>query len=629
MILIIKINRSDEDEVYKSIVSNSDIDLIQNIVVFSEYNDLKISKIKKVNYLNRRNYTNEQALNYVRKRYTDDFIVFSNTNYLFNNFVLERCIREYNKDRSSIIRNSHFYFFNRNQSPFIKNKMSKFIDIEFEEHIEQIKIVENSLIRQTKDKNKLRLKQDIQPISPAERLTFNVSVIIPCYNQSKYIKEAVKSCISQTVNPSEILVLLMDHDSISMKGEIENMSNNITCFISGRLILSQARNFLIERSKSDYVIPLDADDKLPYNFIEETSKIESDVVYVGSEYFGDSSGSWPPNNKEVINWDLLTTLRRNPLVCSALIKKSKLIEVGMYNSNMEAYEDMDLWIRMSHLNFSFKKCFSTKLLYRKTSKGNSLLRQTDSNIESVKRLHNLILSSDLYKRIPKIIHFVWLGDKPVPKEVSQWKNFLGEEWVYKIWNETNIDLNESDFLKYSYNNKKYGICVDYIRMKVLYEYGGIWMDTDCIINSDIRPFLQYDFIAGYENEKFLNIGFLGASPKLELIREVLDFYKQIEVTEETFIDVKKFLDKIGTGPKVLTKCISSILDLKNGFETTQVLDDKKYRIERASSFTLDDSKSGIKNYVVHLFDGSWLDKDIKWADSVRCSYNNWKIKNRI
>lgn len=625
MILVVKVDKSDGDEVYKSIVSNSNIDSIQNIVVFSEYTDLKISRIKKVNYLSRKNYTNDQVLNYVRKRYTDDFIVFSNTDYLFNDSILEKCIEEYNKNNSSIIRNSHFYFFNKNQSPFIKNKLIKFTDIEFEDHIDQIKIVEDS----KPIKNKLRLKDEQIKYITTERSTFNVSIIIPCYNQSKYIKEAVKSCISQTVSPSEILILLMDHDSISMKNEIENMSNDITCFISERLILSQARNFLIEKSKSDYVIPLDADDKLPYNFIEETSKIESDVVYVGSEYFGDFNGSWPPNNKEIINWDLLTTLRRNPLVCTALIKKNKLIEVGMYNSNMEAYEDMDLWIRMSHLNFSFKKCFNTKLLYRKVLNSNSLLRQTDSNTENIKRLHNLILNSDLYKRIPKIIHFVWLGDKPVPKEVSQWKNILGEEWEYKIWNENNIDLEESEFLKHSYNNKKYGICVDYIRMKVLHEYGGIWMDTDCIINNDIRPFLQYDFIAGYENEHFLNIGFLGSSPKLEVIKEILDFYKQIQVTEETFLDIKKFLDKIGTGPKVLTKYISNIIDLKDGFETTQVIDGKKYRIERASSFTLDDSKSGRKNYVVHLFDGSWLDNDIKWADSVRCSYNNWKIKNKI
>ena len=468
-------------------------------------------------------------------------------------------------------------------------------------------------------------------ISYLERIK-STTIIIPCYGHSKYLEECIDSCLSQSIRPGGILVLLMDENSISMKSKIENKSNIIKCIISEKMKLSEARNFCVDEIETKYFIPLDADDKIPENFIEEICKIESDVVYIGSEYFGSTSGVWPDPITEEINWTKLTTFRRNSLVCTALIKKESFIKSGKYNKSLWAFEDMDLWIRMYKNNFIFKKCFNTKLLYRKHSSPGSLLSQANSNEKNKKELKKIIMCDDFYKRTPKIIHWVWIGNNPIPEEVVKtWKKNLPEgEWEYMLWNEDNFDMNSCEFLKKSYESKKYGICVDYIRAKVLYEYGGVWLDADCLITNDISPFLQYDFFGSWENENYLNIGLIGCSSKMYVIKRILDYYTNISIDDSVIKNSHRFVNEIGTGPMVLTRELVKIRNIKNGgFTNDFIFNNKKYLIETPDVFVLDDSNSGKINYAIHLFDGSWTEKKEKWSDVVANYYKNWKIKNNI
>lgn len=459
----------------------------------------------------------------------------------------------------------------------------------------------------------------------------DISIIIPCYGHSEYLKECVNSCLNQTIKAKNIIILLMDDESIKMRKEIESKSESIKCIASEKMNLSSARNRCIEHVDTTYFIPLDADDKLPNNFIEETSKYDSDVVYVGSKYFGSKTGTWPDPITEEINWDNLTTFRRNSLVCTALIKTSSMKKSGGYNCDIWAFEDMDLWIRMNKNNFLFKKCNGTFLWYRKHN-NSSLLSKANSDTENIKSLRKIIMNDSFYKKSPKIIHWVWLGDKPFPMDiVNSWKTILPEdEWEYKLWNEDNIDINSSKFLSESYRLKKYGICVDYIRAKVLYEFGGVWLDTDCVINRDVSPFLQYDFFGSWENENYVNIGLIGCSPNLPIMKNMLDYYTNIEISESVIESQLEFVNKIGTGPMVLTNELLKIKNIRNGgFRESFIENEKKYLIETPDVFVLDDSENGRINYAVHLFDGSWTDKKEEWFEVVRKSYNNWKIKNNI
>lgn len=462
------------------------------------------------------------------------------------------------------------------------------------------------------------------------RFNKTISIIIPCYGQSKYLIECVESCLNQSVSPNEIVILLMDEDSKNMRTEIESKSPIIRCFELDRLDLSSARNFCVDQTTSDFFIPLDADDKLPKNFLEKVSEHDADVVYVGSRYFGSIQGTWPDPIDEEVDWIKLTTFRRNSLVCTALIRKESFYSSGRYNQDLWAYEDMDLWIRMYRDGYKFIKCKETYLEYRKH--GSSLIKKTNSNSSNPRFLKSIITKDRFYSRTPKIIHFVWLGDKPIVQHIiDNWKEKLPEpEWRYMMWNESNFDIESSDFLSKSYSQKKYGICVDYIRAHVLYEYGGIWLDTDCIINQDISCFLQYDFFSSWENSSYINIGLIGCSPKLQIFENILDYYTSIKVSSSTFNNNQKFVNSIGTGPMVLTREISKFYDIQNGGFTIEFnLEDKRYIIETPDVFVLDDSNSGRQNFAVHLFDGSWTDKKEEWSVVVKREYERWKIKNKI
>lgn len=83
--------------------------------------------------------------------------------------------------------------------------------------------------------------------------------------------------------------------------------------------------------------------------------------------------------------------------------------------------------------------------------------------------------------IPKIIHYCWFGPKPIPelelKCIESWQKFL-PEYKLMFWNEETFNIAEHQFAKQAYENKYYAFVSDLVRAHVLFEYGGIYLDTD-------------------------------------------------------------------------------------------------------------------------------------------------------
>ena len=83
-------------------------------------------------------------------------------------------------------------------------------------------------------------------------------------------------------------------------------------------------------------------------------------------------------------------------------------------------------------------------------------------------------------KIPKIIHYVWVGgsDKSndIKKCMKTWNKYL-KDYEIKEWNENNFDIYAHPFTREAYKAKKWAFVSDYIRAKVLYEEGGIYLDT--------------------------------------------------------------------------------------------------------------------------------------------------------
>lgn len=468
----------------------------------------------------------------------------------------------------------------------------------------------------------------------------DVTIIIPCYKQAKFVKEAILSCLSQTMLPKQVIVLLMDPESQILQEEVSKCSPLLRVVTSGRKLLPSARNFCFGLATTEFVIPLDADDTLESNFIEETLKLTTpsiSIVYVGAKFFGTSLGSWPPSTDEEVDWDKQTTLRRNPLVCTALIRREAWATVGGYSDTLTAYEDMEFWIHLHEHGFLFKKCTTTWLNYRK-HETSSMLKEVAKDSERNKKLREEIISlhPKYYSHIPHILHYVWLGNNPEPTAViDTWKKHLPGDWEIKKWNETNLDLksqNVPKILAIAYYARKYGIAVDPIRAQLLYDYGGFWIDADCLLTRDITPFCQFDFIVSYESQKWLNVGLVGTRKGSPIMKEVIDYYKNLRINPSVIYDAPQFVETIGTGPMVLTRTLSKMLGsrwIPNNMPQTFELNEDKIRLEPPNVFVLDDEESNSYNYALHLYSATWIDKNVSWAETVKYSYNKWKKDNNI
>lgn len=131
-------------------------------------------------------------------------------------------------------------------------------------------------------------------------------------------------------------------------------------------------------------------------------------------------------------------------------------------------------------------------------------------------------------KIPKIIHYCWFGniDKPniVKKCIDSWERNL-EGYEIKEWNEMNFDINCNEYVRQAYESKKYAFVSDYARVYALYNYGGIYLDTDVEVFKTFNDLLNNESIWGFEQENYIATSTIGSKKGNELIQKFLDSYK--------------------------------------------------------------------------------------------------------
>lgn len=154
--------------------------------------------------------------------------------------------------------------------------------------------------------------------------------------------------------------------------------------------------------------------------------------------------------------------------------------------------------------------------------------------------------------IPKKIHYVWIGGPKGNLEnicINSWREKLPDYEIIE-WNENNFDIEKEikgkPFLEECYKKQLWAFISDYIRLKALYEYGGVYMDTDMQIIKDITHLLgDHKVFFGYEDEQHISAGIIGSVKGHEVFKQLLDFYESDIVGADIF-----------TIPKVITKVIN-------------------------------------------------------------------------
>ncbi len=133
--------------------------------------------------------------------------------------------------------------------------------------------------------------------------------------------------------------------------------------------------------------------------------------------------------------------------------------------------------------------------------------------------------------IPKKIHYCWIGGNPLPelaqKCIASWKRYCPDYEIIE-WNESNYDFTKNQYMKDAFEAKKWGFVPDYARLDIIYNYGGIYLDTDVEIIKPIDDLLQYKAFMGMEKPGFVALGLgFGAEPGNNIIRAMRDDYDNI------------------------------------------------------------------------------------------------------
>jgi len=131
--------------------------------------------------------------------------------------------------------------------------------------------------------------------------------------------------------------------------------------------------------------------------------------------------------------------------------------------------------------------------------------------------------------IPKIIHYCWFGGNPLPKLakkcIKSWKKFCPDYEIIR-WDESNFDINSNQYVKEAYEAKKWAFVTDYVRLWAIYNYGGIYMDTDVEVIKPLDSFLECNGFTGFESNSFMVTGIMAGAKDNHIYKKLLDYYKQ-------------------------------------------------------------------------------------------------------
>lgn len=216
--------------------------------------------------------------------------------------------------------------------------------------------------------------------------------------------------------------------------------------------------------------------------------------------------------------------------------------------------------------------------------------------------------------IPKIIHYCWVGNSPKPESVlyciESWKKYC-PNYEIKEWNEKNYNFEKNSYMKQAYEEKKWGFVPDYARLDIIYQYGGIYLDTDVELIKNIDELLNCKSFFGFENtgdDSFFvacGLGF-GAEPRNMLVKELRDYYEGVN-----FRNADNSLNLLPAPQH------NSSVFKKNGVIMNNNLQDIDGNIFYPAEyfcpkvFKTGKTKITRNTYSIHHFSASWMDEKIR------------------
>lgn len=215
--------------------------------------------------------------------------------------------------------------------------------------------------------------------------------------------------------------------------------------------------------------------------------------------------------------------------------------------------------------------------------------------------------------IPKVIHYCWFGNNKksrlIRKCIKSWKKYCKDYTIIE-WNETNFNIEINDYVSEAYREKKWAFVSDYARLWIIYNYGGIYLDTDVELKKNIDIFLKHSSYFGSEDGMHISTGLgFGAEAGNEIVLAMLNDYNN----EKFILDSGGY--DLTTCPVRNTKAVFDKYDFKmvDGKNIMYYKNNYIYPPDYFSPLNFNTKKMEMTNntYSIHWFDASWFTKEQK------------------
>ena len=218
--------------------------------------------------------------------------------------------------------------------------------------------------------------------------------------------------------------------------------------------------------------------------------------------------------------------------------------------------------------------------------------------------------------IPKIFHLCWLSGDPYPEKIDfcikSWKKY-NPDYEVMLWDTNRFDVDSTPWTKQAFEAKKYAFVADYIRLYAVYNYGGIYLDSDVEVIKSFDDVLDLPYFVGAETEETsLELAAFGAEKGLPWVKTALDYYQG-----------RNFLKEDGTmetevQPLVMSRVLGSRYEWVPVKKKEEVVrDDGKLFVFPCEWFSAHPFKEGggcrytitENTHSIHHYAGQWRDDD--------------------
>lgn len=222
-----------------------------------------------------------------------------------------------------------------------------------------------------------------------------VSIVIPCYNGSSTVVDAIQSALDQTYENIEIIVVDdgSTDNSNDIIREIETVEPKISLYHQENRGLSAARNYGLSYTNGEYVVFLDADDKLKDSYVATAIAYylrhpDTTIVYSNIELFERETGLLPLDPFETRLF-----LRYNCIPAFAMVKTEQIKAIGGFDESVILFEDWECWMHLLKIyGGNVYRIEEAQYFYRKRCTKDSITDRYVGNSDKLKEVNAYVFS---------------------------------------------------------------------------------------------------------------------------------------------------------------------------------------------------------------------------------------------